>query len=79
MVIGLAFSAVGRYATDGERTIPAYLPAAFAAARTRAIASWTSGMFGWSLETNPIDEARSLGLVIFQRQLGTVCLNGDHR
>lgn len=50
---------------DIERTIPAYFVAAFAAASTRAIAAWTSGISGfsgWSLETNPIDDAKSLGL-----------------
>jgi hypothetical protein len=62
------------YTTDGERTTPAYLLAAFAASRTREIAFWTSGIFGWSLETNPIDDARSLGLMTFQRHPGTVYL-----
>jgi hypothetical protein len=64
---------------DVERTIPAYFPAAFAAANTSAIASWTSGILGWSLETKPIDDAKSLGLIIFRHQLNIECPNVERR
>lgn len=46
---------------EAELTIPAYFPLSWHAFRTRAMASWTSGMSGWSPATNPIEEQRSLG------------------